>query len=317
MLSRVHQVSNVNSGGPMRILLPVDGSAYSAAAVAFVASRSTLISAEPRIDLLNVQLPIPLRAARAVGREIVMSFHESEARAILKPALATLKKAGLTATARYEVGSPGTTVARAAKDADLVVMGSHGHSALKGLLFGSVANAVLAGCRTPLLVVRSNRTIARDSLNVGIAIDGSSFGLAAVRYVAQHLKLLGSQPKLTLIHVVPDLSSLVIPGLGDAPAPLFAPDKLLAAQAAEFAKTMAPARALLAEAGLSATEVCLAGNNGGDEIAAFAVRKKLNLLVMGSHGNGLLKSAVLGSVATRVAARCSTPLLLVRQANRR
>lgn len=301
----------------MKILLPVDGSALSAAAVAFVASRSTLISEQPQIDLLNVQVPIPLRAARAVGREIVESFHESEARAVLKPALSALKKAGLEAKARYEVGSPGATVALAANDADLVVMGSHGHSALKGLLFGSVTNAVLAGCRTPLLTLRTHRSPARDSLTVGIALDGSSYGLAAVRYVAEHLALLGARPKLSLIHVVPDLSSIVIPGLGDAPAPLYAPDKLLAAQSAEFDKTMAPARALLAEAGLSATEVCLAGNNAGDEIAALATRKKLDLLVMGSHGNGLLKSAVLGSVATRVATRCSNPLLLIRQTKRR
>jgi nucleotide-binding universal stress UspA family protein len=38
---------------------------------------------------------------------------------------------------------------------------------------------------------------------------------------------------------------------------------------------------------------------------------------MESRGHGLLKSVVLGSVATRVTARCSTPLLLIRAAGRR
>ncbi|MEW5882588.1 MAG: universal stress protein [Pseudomonadota bacterium] len=37
------------------------------------------------------------------------------------------------------------------------------------------------------------------------------------------------------------------------------------------------------------------------------------MLVMGSRGQGAFKAAVLGSVATRVAAHCATPLLLVRK----
>lgn len=303
----------------MRILIPVDGSAHSAAAVAFVASRSSLIGAQPEVELLNVQLPIPPRAARAVGREMVAGFHEAEALVVLRPALARLKKAGLVAVGRHLVGSPGAIVAAAAAGAgvDLVVMGSHGHSAFKGLLFGSVTNAVLAGSSTPLLVVRGTRTPTRKSLAVGIALDGSAYGLGAVRYIVQHRELLGAQPTLDLIHVVPDLSSIVIPGLGDAPAQLYAPAKVLAAQSAAFDETMAPARKLLAKAGLAATEVRLAGNNAGDEIAAYAEKKRLDLLVMGSHGHGVFKAAVMGSVATRVAACCTTPLLLIRTKSRR
>jgi len=40
----------------------------------------------------------------------------------------------------------------------------------------------------------------------------------------------------------------------------------------------------------------------------------LDVLVLGSHGRGQFKAAVLGSVATRVAARCTTPLVLIRAA---
>jgi nucleotide-binding universal stress UspA family protein len=58
--------------------------------------------------------------------------------------------------------------------------------------------------------------------------------------------------------------------------------------------------------------VCLTGP-AGDEIAAYA-KKRLDLLVMGSHGYGAVKAAVLGSVTQRVAAHCATPLLLIREA---
>ena len=37
---------------------------------------------------------------------------------------------------------------------DLVMLGSHGHGALKSLVLGSVANRVIAGCETPVLIIR-------------------------------------------------------------------------------------------------------------------------------------------------------------------
>jgi len=302
----------------MRILIPVDGSSQSNAALAFVASRSTLIGTQPEVELINAQFPVPLRVSRNLGREMVQSIYEAEAGAVLKPGLAALKKAGIKASARHVVGRPGAAIGEAAaqSDADLVVMGSHGHSAFKGLLFGSVTNAVLASCSKPLLVLRGRTAPKRDSLAVGIAIDESKYGLAAVRYVIKHLALFGAAPQLHLIHVVPDLTTIVMPGLGDAPLPVFSPEQLLEAQNAGYDRTIAPAHELLAKSELKATEVRLIGNSPGDEIAAYATKKKLDLLVMGSHGYGALKSAVLGSVATRAAARCSTPLLMIRQTSR-
>jgi nucleotide-binding universal stress UspA family protein len=58
--------------------------------------------------------------------------------------------------------------------------------------------------------------------------------------------------------------------------------------------------------------VHLRGRSVGAAIAAYARRRRLDVLVMGSHGRGAFKSLVLGSVAMRVAARCELPLLIVR-----
>ncbi|MFN0184258.1 MAG: universal stress protein, partial [Aquabacterium sp.] len=130
--------------------MPIDGSAHSKAALAFISSRSTLIESQPDVELLNVQYPVSVRVARAAGRELVQHYHESEANKIIKPALAALKKAGLRPQVKSVVGSPGVEVGRiAAEDAaDLIVMGSHGHTGFKSLLFGSVTQAVLASCNT-------------------------------------------------------------------------------------------------------------------------------------------------------------------------
>jgi hypothetical protein len=42
-----------------------------------------------------------------------------------------------------------------------------------------------------------------DSLRVGIAVDGSAYGPAAVKYVLRHPELFGAAPNISLIHVVP------------------------------------------------------------------------------------------------------------------
>lgn len=300
----------------MRILMPVDGSSFSKSAVAFVASRATLIKSQPDVELLNVQYRVTLRAARALGKEMVDSYQQSEANRVLKPALATLKRADLKASARYVVGTVADELAAivAADAADLIVMGSHGHTGLKKLLFGSVANTVLASCTTPLLVLRGKPAPKKDSLKVGIALDGSKYGVAAVRFFVKHRDLFGATPTVTLVHVVPDLLNLVVPGyFARLPAPSLKPEQVEAMQAAAFENAMAPARKLLARAGIAATEVRLLGNNPDDQIAAYAMKSKRDLMALGSHGQGALESTVLGSVATRIAAQCQVPLLLVRE----
>ena len=300
----------------MRILMPIDASSYSKAAVAFIASRTTLIKSQPDVELLNVQYPVPLRAARALGKEMVVSYHDSEANRALKPALAALKRADLKARARYVVGTVAHELAAivAADSADLIVMGSHGDTGLKKLLLGSVTSTVMASCTTPMLVMRGKSPTKKDSLKLAIALDGSKYGVAAVRFFVKHRDFFGAAPTVTLVHVVPDLSSLVVPGfLGHVPAPNLKPEQIEAMQGAAFENAMVPARKLLERAGVTATEVRLSGNNPGDQVAAYAAKNKLDLIALGSHGEGALKSAVLGSVATRIAAKCQVPLLFVRE----
>ena len=64
----------------MKILIPVDGSVYSDNAVAFVASRTTLIGTEPQIVLLNVQAPLPARASRIVSRDALQDTTRMKAK---------------------------------------------------------------------------------------------------------------------------------------------------------------------------------------------------------------------------------------------
>lgn len=299
----------------MKILVPVDGSTYSRTAVDFIASRSTLLGANPDVEILNVQMAIPTRATRVVGKDVVSSYYTDEAEKALKPARARLQKAGITPKVRFTVGNPAAEIAAAAAkdDVDLLVMGSHGHSALRGLLVGSVTNAVLAQTKTPILILRHRETPPADSLKVGIAVDGSKFGREAVKYVLRHQDLFGAKPQVTLIHVVADFAGALMPDMAGIALPAYSEEDIRAMQKTAFESAVAPVRKLFQKAGVTPTEVCLAGN-AGDEIAAYARKKKLDVLVMGSHGYGAFKATVMGSVATRVAHTAEIPLLLVRRA---
>jgi nucleotide-binding universal stress UspA family protein len=298
----------------MKILVPVDGSAHAKAALDFVASRSTMLGRAPDVQLVNVQPALSTLVRNALGEGEGERHQQAQAEEILAPAAARLRKAGIEATQSYAVGHPAEAIGAVARKrrADLIVMGSRGLTALKGLLFGSMAQAVLAGCSTPVLMLRSARAPKRDSLAVGIALDGDRLGEAAVDWVIRHRELFGPAARLELIHV------------HDGGLPVDAPlDGLSWPEGSEhwpldaglgpaFDAVTAPARARLTAAGVESDVLRLVGRSPGDVIAACARRRRLDLLVMGSHGRGALKSAVLGSVAQRVASRCELPLLLIR-----
>jgi nucleotide-binding universal stress UspA family protein len=301
----------------MRILIPVDGSRYSKSAVNFIASRTTLIRHQPAVDLLNVQHDVSLRVKRAAGKAAVESYQESEATKILKPCLAKLKRAGLVASAKFVVSTPGSAIGKRATDnaVDLIVMGSQGHTGFKSTLFGSVTHTVLASCTVPMLVLRDAVAPKKDSLQIGIALDGSKYGIAVVKFVVKHLALFGAKPSITLLHVAPDLLKLIVPSVfGAKLLPAFVPAQVATMQRAAFEQAMAIPKKLLKAAGLQVNEARLIGNNPGDEIAAYAKQAKLDVVVLGSHGSSALRSVTLGSVSTRVAAKCRNPLLLIRRA---
>lgn len=298
----------------MKLLIPIDASAYSDVAVAFVAGRPALGDTPPQIDLLNVQLPLPPRAGRAVGSEIALSWYEAEAGKALKPAIEKLRAAGLDPAWFHRVGHPGVVISDwvQAHGVDLVIMGSHGRTALKNLVFGSITQFVLAASHVPVLVLRTPQAPQGESLRVGIALDGSAYGEAAADFVLGRRALFGPHPEITLLHAVETRVVDLLPAdRRDEGLPLPTPAAIEAAERAAFEEVVAPIRQRFAGAGVAVKEQFLVGPPA-EQIARFVAAAPLDMLVLGSHGRGALSSALMGSVAWSIAARCSTPLLLIR-----
>lgn len=296
----------------MKVLLPIDGSEFSKHAIEFVTSRTTLLGHHPTFELLSVQAPVPSRASNLVGADALKNYYDEEAETVLRPAIDALKEAGVPVSSRYSLGEAAPTIAKVAEDseADLIIMGSHGRSALKGLLLGSVTHSVLAMSRKPLLILRNKPATMQDSLTVGVAIDGSKYGEAAVEYILNNKDLFGENAVFHLINVVSDYAGMVLPDMAGMALPTMSEQEVRAMQHEAFDEAVAPLRQKFEENGLKFKEICLVGNPG-DEIAAYGKKGKLDLIIMGTRGFGAFKAAVLGSTATRVAAISDTPLLVI------
>lgn len=140
-------------------------------------------------------------------------------------------------------------------------------------------------------------------MKILLAVDGSDYTRRMLSYLATHKDNLGAGQSYTVLHTV-----LAVPHR----AASFAGPEMVRGYYEDEARTVLdPIRAFLAEKGMEATFVHKVGHPA-DEIASYAEAGGFDLLVMGSHGVGALKNLVLGSVATKVLAQCSVPVLLVR-----
>lgn len=140
----------------MKILLPVDGSPFTNRMLAYVGAHDEMFGAADEFVLIHIQSPIPPRARRAVGKELVDKLHADETAAATKGALAYFRQKGWKHRVVTRVGIAGEEIAKVAEAGkfDLLVMGSHGHGALGALILGSTAQRVMAKCGVPVLLIR-------------------------------------------------------------------------------------------------------------------------------------------------------------------
>ncbi|HNE60674.1 MAG: universal stress protein [Rubrivivax sp.] len=140
----------------MKILLAVDGSAFTKKMLAYLTTHLDLFSGDIEYTALTVHGALPPRARAAVGREIVETYYAEEAAKVLDPVVKFLTRHQLNVKTLSKVGNAGELIAKTAESGkfDLIVMGSRGHGALGGLVMGSVATKVLASCEVPVLLVR-------------------------------------------------------------------------------------------------------------------------------------------------------------------
>ena len=287
----------------MKILIPVDGSSHSLNAVRYAAERLHPNLQDAELVLLHVHYRVPRRAAAAVGREVVETYYREETEAAVKAAHKLLDHKGIAYTPLRLLGYPGRVIAQYAETsgAKLIVMGSHGMGAAKGLLLGSVTQSVIAGCRTPLVVIRDGH-LPPPKGEVLVAVDGSPFTRRAVAYLLRHRSLFAPHGRITLLHVSPRPPRLVT-AIGR--------QAVQKQQQADAQQALRGAHRLLDRVKVRYKSLLLSGD-AAERIASHARGSHSSLIVMGSHGRGGMTGLLLGSVAQKTLAEGRTPVLIVR-----
>ncbi len=140
----------------MKILLPVDGSDISLAAVRF-AVRLVRDGLDASVVLANVQEPASLYEMLVAHDAEVLDRISAEAGVhAMMQAEALLQQAGIAYEREVAKGDPAHTLVDILENygCDLVVMGARGQGTLRSALLGSVSYEVLHAAGVPVMIVK-------------------------------------------------------------------------------------------------------------------------------------------------------------------
>jgi nucleotide-binding universal stress UspA family protein len=140
-------------------------------------------------------------------------------------------------------------------------------------------------------------------MRIVVAVDGSPVSARVARHVVAMAKAMRKPPAIVLLVVDIPMMPGVERKIGAAALRRFHEET--------FTHALRHAREALARAGVAWQEDTVVGVPA-DEIVKACARHDADLLVMGSRGQGAMKSALVGSVAMKVVAAGKTPVTLVR-----
>ena len=142
-------------------------------------------------------------------------------------------------------------------------------------------------------------------MKILLAVDGSPFTEKMLDYLSAHPTFAAQDNQFTALTVLLGLPHRVRAAVGKDAVDAYymeEADKVLSAVTSRLATAKPDLKVA------SAFEV----GSPGDCIGQVAEAGGYDLVMMGSHGQGALGNLVMGSVATKVLARCTVPVLIVR-----
>jgi nucleotide-binding universal stress UspA family protein len=140
-------------------------------------------------------------------------------------------------------------------------------------------------------------------MKILLAVDGSEYTKKMLAYLTTHDGLFTPDNEYVIFTAQPALPPRARAALGKEIV-----DKY---HSEEAEKILGPVSKFLLRHGIDAKSQWKVGP-AGETVAKFAQSGKFDLVIMGSHGHGAIGNLVMGSVATRVLAHCTVPVLLVR-----
>jgi nucleotide-binding universal stress UspA family protein len=143
------------------VLVPVDASNCSNKAVEALIDMAAK-SGRPEVHLINVQERIfPEEAMVYLEPEKLDTYYFTQGTKALAPAEKMLNAAGIAYTSHRATGPVAEQIVAKARElsVDGILMGTHGHGRLAGMLLGSVSNKVLHLSPVPVTLVRGEPAV--------------------------------------------------------------------------------------------------------------------------------------------------------------
>jgi nucleotide-binding universal stress UspA family protein len=289
---------------PKRILVATDFSEQAGRALDAALALAERTKAEVHV-IHALEVALPLFEPYAV---VLPADWIGEARKLaqqkLDKALATVKARGLTGSAHLGDVPAAHAIAERAKaiGADLVVMGTHGHTGLKHVLLGSVAERTVEYAPSAVWTVKGSG--AKNVRTVVVGTDFSEGGSEAVRTAASWARSFGAG-----LHIV---HALQVPMPLIAPYEVAIPEGIIEGARREAQRQLDEAAKTVSGAKVT-TE--LANTPAHAALVDAATRLPAELIVTGSRGLTGIKHALLGSVAERTLRYAPCSVLTVRKAH--
>ena len=261
-----------------------------------------LVSALPDMGELGTREFVLVHVAKPLrGRTSESLTRREELRGRLNGLADHLKEAGFSVSVHVPTGAPAAEVVKAveAKDPDVVLVGSRSQTLIREAFIGSVAWDIVRGAGRPVLLQkiepsRGDPEAALESPGTGLpkhVVFPTDFSDTANRARPCLLGLVrDGAPSFSLLHVMPTASE---EGRKSAESQLDELAQELREQGATDVSYRVPI-------GTPYEEILNAGGN-----RAHA------LVVMGTHGRGLLPGVLLGSVGRQVVRHASARVLLL------
>ncbi|ARP70484.1 universal stress protein [Streptomyces pluripotens] len=158
------------------ITVGIDGSPESRAAAEWAGREAALRGLPVRLVQVWEPVPDPVAQAPLLGAET----HQHGTEGILKEAAEglRLRHPGIEVTTEQLTGRPAEALARVAREAELLVLGSRGLGGIGGFLIGSVGLSAVAHTERPVVLVRAGEQAADEhetDAAAGAASTGDSF----------------------------------------------------------------------------------------------------------------------------------------------
>lgn len=224
-------------------------------------------------------------------------YSDEDAAAALDVMVSKALGDGADVTKKTVCDLPARGLLEASADADLVVVGARGMGGFKGMLLGSVSQAVLQQSTIPVAVVRGDGS---GNGKVVVGVDGSDSSKRALQWAIEAAAARSSTLTAVNAWQPPVFGGYPQAGLAIDPAELESTSREIVTDA-------------LAEVDTSAlsSDPEIVAHLGGAAEGVLTVGDGADLIVLGSRGRGGFKGLLLGSVTLQVTQHSTSTVVVI------